>query len=443
MRQWLVAVPGPGPASRNNLVRPRPLAADLRRLGEPDGAENLVAATCERIAAVEPVVHAFVPEPDRQGRLMHAVAAARGPWRGVSVGVKDIIRVDGLPTRAGSDLPETELAGPQASVVTRLLGVGALVAGKTVTAEFAVVAPGPTANPHALGHTPGGSSSGSAAAVAAGMVPLALGTQTIASIIRPAAYCGVVGFRASRGRVGLDGVLANSPSLDALGWFTADVESAALAAEIIVSDWRGPVGASSLVLGVPSDRFLAEASAEARQVFADQLRVLRDAGYQVRRASLFDDFEEISRQIFVINRWELAAVHSGWFSRHEARYRPETATAIRQGQDLNPDAYQSALAWLTGFVESVTETSAAAGVDVWLTPSATGTAPAGLGSTGNSVMSVPFSLLGGPAVSVPAGADHQGLPWGLQCAGLPGTDEQLMAAAAGIETVIAAHRTDV
>jgi Asp-tRNA(Asn)/Glu-tRNA(Gln) amidotransferase A subunit family amidase len=194
---------------------------------------------------------------------------------------------------------------------------------------------------------------------------------------------------------------------------------------------------------VPSDRFLAEASAEPRQVFADQLRVLRDAGYQVRRASLFDDFEEISRQIFVINRWELAAVHSGWFSRHEARYRPETATAIRQGQDLNPDAYQSALAWLTGFVESVTETSAAAGVDVWLTPSATGTAPAGLGSTGNSVMSVPFSLLGGPAVSVPAGADHQGLPWGLQCAGLPGTDEQLMAAAAGIETAIAAHRTDV
>ncbi|MFT4163934.1 MAG: amidase [Microlunatus sp.] len=434
---------GPASASRNDLVRPRPLAADLRRLGEPDGAEKLATATCDRIAAVEPVVHAFVPEPDRRGRLMSSAAAAHGPWRGVSVGVKDIIRVDGLPTRAGSDLPETELAGSQASVVTRLLAVGALVAGKTATAEFAVAAPGPTANPHAPGHTPGGSSSGSAAAVAAGMVPLALGTQTIASIIRPAAYCGVVGFRATRDRVGLDGVVANSPSLDALGWFTADVESAALAAEMIVSDWRSVAGASSPVFGVPSDRFLAEASAEARQVFADQLRTLREAGYQVRRTSLFDNFDEISRQIFVINRWELAAVHSGWFSRHEARYRPETATAIRQGQDLDPDDYQSARTWLTGFVGSVTETSAAGGVDVWLAPSATGTAPAGPSSTGNSVMSVPFSLLGGPAVSVPAGADHQGLPWGLQCAGLPGADEQLMAAAAEVETVIAARQTDV
>ena len=444
MGRWPVAErTGPSPASRGALVRPRPLAADLRRLSDPDGAKSLATGTWDRIASVEPVVHAFVPEPDRRGRLMAAAAAAGGPWRGLPVGIKDIIRVDGLPTRAGSNVPEEEFTGPQASVVTRLLAAGAFVAGKTVTAEFAVAAPGPTVNPHDPGHTPGGSSSGSAAAVAAGMVPLALGTQTIASIIRPAAYCGVVGFRTTRGRVGMDGVVATSPSLDALGWFTTDVEGAALAAEKIVPDWRAlPAAATLPRLGVPSDRFLAAASAEARHAFAKHLRALREAGYLVQHTSLFEDFDEISRRIFVVNRWELAAVHAGWFARHEARYRPETVAVIRQGQELDPDDYRSALAWLADFVVTITDASVAAGVDVWLAPSATGTAPYGLGSTGNSGMSVPFSLLGGPAISVPAGSDHRGLPWGLQCAGLPETDEYLLAAAGSIEAALAAYRTD-
>jgi Asp-tRNA(Asn)/Glu-tRNA(Gln) amidotransferase A subunit family amidase len=423
--------------NRVNLVRPRPLSADLRRLADPDGPLHLAIDTCDRIAAVEPVVHAFVAEPGRRERLTAAAVAARGPWRGLPVGVKDIIRVDGLATRAGSDVPEEELAGPQASVVTRLLGTGAVVAGKTVTAEFAVTAPGPTANPHHPGHTPGGSSSGSAAAVAAGMVPLALGTQTIASVIRPAAYCGVVGFRTTRGRVGLDGVVANSPSLDALGWFTTDVESAGSAAEKLVPDWRADsVGPTSPVLGVPSAAFLGEASAEARAVFRSQVQVLRRAGYDVRRSSLFEHFGEISRRIFVINRWELASIHARWFARHQARYRPETAAVIRQGQALDADDYRSAVGWRAGFVASVIDASIAAGIDVWLAPAATGPAPAGLGSTGDSVMSFPFSLLGGPALSVPDGTRFRGLPWGLQCAGLPGSDEPLLAAAKGIEAAL-------
>ncbi len=165
--------------------------------------------SCDRIESEDPQVHAFVAEPGRRARLLAAAAglAARSagserkpPLYGVVAGIKDVIRVDGLPTRAGSRLPAEILAGPQAPAVGRLLAAGALVAGKTVTAEFAVIAPGPTRNPRAPGHTPGGSSSGSAAAVAAGMVPLALGTQTIASVIRPAAFCGVAGFRPTYGR---------------------------------------------------------------------------------------------------------------------------------------------------------------------------------------------------------------------------------------------------
>ncbi len=399
--------------------------------------ESLVNEFCDRIDAVEPIVHAFVPEPDRRERIRADLGSARGSWRGVLVGVKDIIRVDGFPTRAGSTVPPADLAGRQASAVTRLLTAGAVVAGKTVTAEFAVAAPGPTTNPYDPAHTPGGSSSGSAAAVAAGMVPLALGTQTIGSIVRPAAYCGVVGFRGSHGRVAIDGILPYSPTLDTLGWFTADVASATLAARLLYTDWRADaVAASRPVLGVPSERFLTEASEPARAAFARHLRILADAGYEIRRTDVFSDFEEIAGGFFTINRWELANAHRGWFDRYEPRYRPATADAIRQGRGLDPAEYPEVMSWRTEFVRRIASVTNDDGIDVWVAPAATGTAPAGLESTGNPVMCVPFSLLGGPAVSVPGGFDERGLPWGLQCVGLPGYDEELLWAAAGIEAAI-------
>lgn len=172
-------------------------------------------------------VHAFLPEPDRWSRVDVALAAApAGLLHGVLVGVKDVIRVDGLDTRAGSALPAEAMSGAQATIVDRVRAAGGVVAGKTVTAEFALADPGPTRNPAHLDHTPGGSSSGSAAAVAAGMVPLALGTQTVGSVIRPAAFCGVVGFRPTWGVVPLDGVITNARSLDTVGFFTADARSA-------------------------------------------------------------------------------------------------------------------------------------------------------------------------------------------------------------------------
>lgn len=208
--------------------------------------ERQVERLCTRIDRIDPVIRAFVPEPGRYERLAveaHTLAARGGAGRlyGVPVGVKDVIHVAGLPTHAGSALPPGVLGGPEATLVTRVREAGALIAGKTVTAEFAVAAPGPTRNPRSLAHTPGGSSSGSAAAVAAGLVPLALGTQTIASVIRPAAYCGVVGFRPTYGRIPVDGVIAYAPSLDTPGFFTADVASARLAADVLVDGWR-PTG---------------------------------------------------------------------------------------------------------------------------------------------------------------------------------------------------------
>lgn len=402
---------------------------------------DYLAEMCDRIDQIDPRLRAFLPEPDRRARVMAAGQAADGPLHGIPVGIKDIIHVDGFPTHAGSDVPADEITGPQASIVSRLLEAGVVIAGKTVTAEFAVTAPGPTVNPHHVGHTPGGSSSGSAAAVAAGLVPLALGTQTIGSVVRPAAYCGVVGFRTTHGRVALDGVIPNASSLDSIGWFTAGVADAALAARSICSDWQpvGPAGRLP-VLGIPASAYLDHATEPALQAFWRQVDILRDAGFLVRRGAFLEDFQKVGETLFVINRWELARTHAAWFSRYADRYRPETATAIEQGQQIEETDYRAAARWQRDFARAYTEVTAATEVDVWIAPAATETAPKSLASTGDPTMSSPFSLAGAPAVSIPAGLDTNGLPWGLQCAGGLGADEHLLAAGAAIEVALVAPK---
>jgi Asp-tRNA(Asn)/Glu-tRNA(Gln) amidotransferase A subunit family amidase len=227
----------------------------------------------QRFALREPAVRAFLLENDRFARLhreaeeafaAHPDPLSRGPLFGVPLGVKDVFHVDGLPTRAGSRLPPEELAGPQAEVVTRLRAEGALIAGKTFTTEFSYYAAGPTRNPHNPQHTPGGSSSGSAAAVAAGLCPAALGTQTIGSIIRPAAFCGVIGFKPSFGRVSAEGLIPLAPSLDHVGFLTFDVAGAATLASILLKDYLVDRAAyfRQPVLGIPEGPYLSHASEE-------------------------------------------------------------------------------------------------------------------------------------------------------------------------------------
>ena len=203
---------------------------------------------CDRIDELDPEIHAFLPEPDRRARL-RAAGVERPTFL---VAVKDIFRVDGFETRAGSALPAREFEGEEAACVTRLLDAGALVLGKTHTTEFAMLDPGPTRNPRNLAHTPGGSSSGSVAAIAAGMATLAIGSQTTGSVIRPAAYCGVVGFKPSFDRIPTAGMLHCSPSVDHVGLFTADVAAMESAAAVLLDGWRGEVRPGGKpVLGVP------------------------------------------------------------------------------------------------------------------------------------------------------------------------------------------------
>ncbi|MFI1199226.1 amidase [Streptomyces sp. NPDC020883] len=414
---------------------------------------DAVRRTCDRIDAVDPVLQAFVPEPGRRERLLAAareLAAAAPPdpagrraLHGVPVGVKDIVRVDGLPTRAGSALPPGELAGPQAAVVDRLRAAGALIAGKTVTAEFAVTAPGPTRNPHNPAHTPGGSSSGSAAAVAAGIVPLAIGTQTVGSMIRPAAYCGVVGFKPTYGRIPLDGVIPNAPSFDTLGCYATEVAGIALAAPVLCDGWRadgGPGAAAgpgrTPVLGVPAGPYLERAGSEALRAFTAQRDALAAAGYEVREVPVMADFAEVVEQLFTMNRYEVARAHVRWFARHGALYREQTTTAIKEGQSIGDAAYEAARERRAAFRERLAADGAAAGVDLWIAPAATGPAPADLTTTGTSIMCLPWSNAGLPSLSLPAGRAADGLPLGLQLVGRSGADEELLSWAAGVERVL-------
>jgi Asp-tRNA(Asn)/Glu-tRNA(Gln) amidotransferase A subunit family amidase len=401
-----------------------------------------------RMDQVESEVHAFVPEPDRWDRVGREVAALetgapdgtlRPALYGVAIGIKDCIRVDGLPTRAGSALPPGLFAGPEASAVAALRAAGAVVLGKTAMDEFAHSEPAPTRNPHNLAHTPGGSSSGSAAAVAAGLCPLALGTQTSRSVIGPAAFCGVVGFKPTFGRIGIDGVIPLAPSFDTVGMFTQDVAGMTLAASTLIPDWQPPDGQRRPVLGVPDGPFLTWTFEAGRRAFAGNLARLRAAGFEIKRVPFFskDLLEEMDRRAMMLLHGEMARVHAGWFRRYPDRYRPRTARAIQRGQAVIDHDLAACRAHRRSFRLQVECLMHDAVIDLWVTPASAGPAPAGLDVTGWGGMTTAWSYAGLPCATIPADPDPSGLPLGLQGIALPDRDEQLLASMSALEAVFA------
>jgi len=389
-----------------------------------------------RLAETDREIRAFLPEPGRRDRIRTVSSTILGgPLAGMLVGVKDVIRVNGLDTRAGSALPAEAFAGAQATVVDRLIAAGALVAGKTVTAEFAVTEPGPTRNPRALNHTPGGSSSGSAAAVAAGMVPLALGTQTVGSIIRPAAFCGVVGFRPTWGSLPLDGVVTNARSLDTVGFFARDVNTVALATHTLCEWETETPTARRPVLGVPTGDYLDAVEPDARRLFDTQVDRLRNHGYEIRTAPLVDDLTEMRHHLRQFQRFELAQAHQHWFAAYEGLYRPATAAAIQDGQNITPAQYLDSGRWRDQFIQAMTRRMTGNAIDLWMTPAAPGAPPRGLSSTGSAVMSAPFSFAGMPALSLPS--PDGALPHGVQFAAAPDHDQQLLSSADHLHLALA------
>jgi Asp-tRNA(Asn)/Glu-tRNA(Gln) amidotransferase A subunit family amidase len=400
-----------------------------------------------RFAQREPSVRAFLLEPGRFARLRreaeeafaaHPDPRSRGPLFGVPIGVKDVFHVDGLPTRAGSRLPPEELAGPQAGAVARLRTEGALIAGKTVTTEFAYYAAGPTRNPHNPQHTPGGSSSGSAAAVAAGLCPAALGTQTIGSILRPASYCGVVGFKPSFGRVPAEGLIHLAPSLDHVGFLTVDVAVASALAAVLLKDYDPARAGHSRqpVLGIPEGPYLSHASAEGLAYFRAVCERLA-ARYEVRPVPAMPDFNRVVARHYRLMAAEASEVHADWFRRFPELYAAQTAELIQRGREIATQQTTQDRAGCQALRGELTELMDKHGIDVWISPSAPGAAPRRFTGTGDPVMNLPWTHAGLPALGVPAGHNAEGLPMGLQLAGRWLADEELLSFGQEIARVVA------
>lgn len=390
-------------------------------------------------------IESFVDEAGRFDRIAAAVEALAavggepGALDGVPLGVKDVFRVDGLPTRAGSRLPAELFAGAEATCVSRLRRAGAIVVGKTETTDFAYFAPARTRNPHHPEHTPGGSSSGSAAAVAAAQCVLALGTQTIGSVGRPAAYCGVVGFKPSRGRVPAEGLIPLAPSLDQIGLFAPDVAWALAGAALLCDGWRpAAVFAGDErppVLGVPEGPYLDACAREGREHFAGVSDALTAAGLAVRPVPALADFADVAARHRRIVAAEAAAVHAAWYAEHRRLYRRATAELIEQGRAIAGSQLAADLAGRERLRRQLAAAMEAHGVDLWISPPAPGPAPRGLESTGDPVMNLPWTHAGLPTVVVPAGRRGR-LPMGLQLAGRHGADEPLLGWAGAIAELV-------
>lgn len=389
-----------------------------------------------RIDAAESTVQALLPEQHRRQRIEEEAARAPdGPLARIPVGIKDVFHVTGTETRAGSLLDPVTLAGRQGTVVSRLREAGAVVLSKTVTCEFAFAQPGPTANPHDPTRTPGGSSSGSAAAVAAGYSPLAIGTQTIASTVRPASYCGVVGFKPTHRRAPLDGVVAFSPSMDQLGIFTQDVAGAALAASVVCDDWEPATAVERPTLAVPTGHYLDRTEEGARQAFAYQLDDLRTAGATIVEIPALDDFEELYRVHYRLIAYEFAQVHKRWFGAFGYRYGNAARGLYRKGEKLGIAELEEGLRSSRQLHRDLEGALEARGADAWVCPAATGPAPKGLDSTGDPAMGLPWTHAHVPAIAIPAGTVG-GMPVGIQLAGKVGGDEELLAVAHWVEIAL-------
>jgi Asp-tRNA(Asn)/Glu-tRNA(Gln) amidotransferase A subunit family amidase len=384
----------------------------------------------------EPGVKAFLPEKKRFDRLKQEINALHEKFPDpdlrlelfcLPIGVKDIFHVDGFNTYAGTKIPPGRFTGAEASSVSILKNLGALILGKTVTTEFAYFAPGPTRNPHNPDHTPGGSSSGSAAAVAAGIVPFAFGTQTIGSIIRPASYCGVVGFKPTYNRIPKDGVIPLSPSVDTIGFFTSDTTNARFMAGFLCTGWQSRKKLKTRpVLGVPDGPYIQEAESEMLEHFERVCARLKETGYPIKIINAMSDFKDIYHRHNVIVASEAAQIHQTWFIEFGDKYHPKSIELIERGQGIGQDNYREALHGRDKLRAELTVLMESEGIDLWLSPPAKGPAPFGLESTGDPVMNLPWTHCGFPSLNIPAGLNKHNLPMGLQVSAGWYQDEALL-----------------
>ncbi|HOV16721.1 MAG TPA: amidase [Candidatus Cloacimonadota bacterium] len=397
---------------------------------------------CDRVETIDKEIHALLPERNRRKRLLseanalinkYPLSHQRPQLFGVLVGVKDLFNVDGMLTKAGSKLPAEVFTGPEASLVTALKAAGALILGKTHTTEFAYFTPAPTRNPVNPEHTPGGSSSGSAAAVAAGFVPLALGTQTIASIIRPAAYCGIIGFKPSYGRMAMDGVFPFAQSVDQAGFFTQDISGATLASSVLVKNWNSDIRTNAKPrLFLPADAYLAQADYDAFNRFYEQADILNENGFEITQLPFLKDIRTLNHMHQTLIAAEFYLNHKKLYKEYGDLYSEHSKALYERGSKVSKDELSSYRLQLRQTRADVKKLMSSEGVDAWICPAATSAAPRGLSSTGSPLMSLPWTWFGLPSITIPAGHSSHDLPLGLQIVGGQGRDERLLQDAAEI-----------
>lgn len=411
-------------------------AIAARRLSSVELATDCLAV----VAAREPQVGAWVHiDPDqvlREARRLDS-EPARGPLHGVPVAIKDIIDTCGMPTCSGSSIYAGRRPGMDAACVALLKRAGALMMGKTVTTEFAYFKAGKTRNPHNLDHTPGGSSSGSAAAVASLMVPAALGSQTAGSLIRPASYCGVVGYKPTYGDFPVAGVKGLSHSLDTLGVLTRSVDDARLLRSVLTADTVFPFSSSERwipSIGLCRTPDWLQASPETRHGLEQLLLSLGACGARVGDAQLpssFAMFADLQRKVMA---YETARSLAPEYDGYREQLSEPLLALIEYGQGLSTEEYSEA------------RSSAEQGMvaispifdewDVLLAPSAPGTAPLASDGTGDPLFSRMWMLLGVPTISLPALDGQNGLPVGIQLVGSRFGDDRLLRAAQWVEKVL-------
>jgi len=389
-------------------------------------AQGLLQSCFERIAEREPEVQAwsFVDQEAVLSQLNHIQQSA--PLRGLPAGVKDIFDTFDMPTQYGSRIYLGHRPRADSAPVALTRAAGGSILGKTVTCEFATFVPGKTRNPHNPAHTPGGSSSGSAAAVADFMVPLAFGTQTSGSVIRPASYCGVVACKPTYNLLPRAGVHPNADSLDTVGVYGRSVEDVAFFLEALTrrNDLQGSVDRPRIGACHTFEWELVEAPMAA--AFEAAARKLDAAQFH-----LPDSWRGLREAQGIIIRYEGARSLADEYRRFADLLDPALRRRCEEGYAANARQYQDALSYAARCRHALAE--AFGDCDVLVAPAATGEAPKGLGSTGNVAMNVVWTLLHAPCVSVPMGRGPNRLPLGLQVVGRIGEDARTLACARWIE----------
>lgn len=350
----------------------------------------------------------------------------RGPLHGVPIGIKDNFATQALETCANSKMLAGNVPSEDADAVQQLRSAGALVLGKTAMTVFAAMDPAPTRNPWNGNHTPGGSSSGSAAAVAAHMCAAALGSQTAGSVMRPAAYCGLVGLKPTYGAVSRKGLIPCAWSMDHVGVLARSVEDAEILLGALAT--RAPatsnVGDAAVTIGVPDRYFFDAMDADVGAAFEEAIALLSGAGAKVVPVALPRGFEALVEAGIVTMYAEMAAYHRERFARHAAEFPPRLSVLVEVGLSIGAADYLRAqqirrleTAELSRMLEAVT---------VLVTPTTPAPAPAGLDSTGDWRLNLPFSHSGHPAITLPCGMSKTGLPIGLQMAAAHSCEDRLL-----------------